>query len=61
MQIPIWSLVVALILVSLALWVNETLCRDEMVKKVVRVVIVVMFVLWVVGLVTGVGPTISFR
>lgn len=61
MNIPIWSLVVALILVSLALWVNETLVTDAMIKKVIRVVIVVLFVLWIIGLLTGVGPTVTFR
>lgn len=61
MELPIWSLVVALILVSLALWVNETLVTDAMIKKVIRVVIVVLFVLWIVGILTGVGPKITFR
>ena len=47
---------VALILLALILWVNEQLASDAMVKKVFRVVVVVLFVLWIIGLLTGAGP-----
>lgn len=61
MNIPIWSIIIALILISLLLWVNEQLVPDAMIKKVVRVVLVVLFVLWIISVLTGSGPSISFR
>jgi type IV secretory pathway TrbL component len=61
MNIPIWSIIVALIIVALLLWVNETLVSDAMIQKVVRVVLVVLFVLYIVGLLTGQGPNVTFR
>lgn len=61
MSIPIVSIVVVLILMALLWWVCQQLITDAMILKVARVVIVVLSVLYVVGLFTGAGPTITFR
>ncbi len=61
MTIPIISIIIALILVALLWWVCEQLITDAMILKVARVVIVVLCVLYIVGLLTGSGPAISFR
>jgi len=61
MQIPIISIVVALIVVALLWWVCEQLITDGMILKVARVVIVVICVLYIVSALTGAGPAISFR
>lgn len=61
MNIPILSIVIALILVALLWWVCQQLITDAMILKVARVVIVVLCVLYIVGLLTGAGPSISFR
>jgi len=61
MSIPILSIVVALILVALLWWVCTQLIIDAMLLKVAKVVLVVLCVLYLVGLITGHGPSISFR
>lgn len=61
MSIPIISIIVALILVALLWWACEQLITDGMILKVARVVIVVLCVLYIVSLLTGAGPAITFR
>lgn len=61
MNIPIVSIIILLILVALLWWVCEQLVTDPMILKVCRVVIVVLSVLYVVSLLTGAGPQITFR
>lgn len=61
MDIPLWSIIVALVFAALILWANQTLVTDAMIQKVIRVLVVVVFVLYILGLVVGVGPRISFR
>jgi hypothetical protein len=61
MTLPIISIIVALILVALLWWVCEQLITDPMILKIARVVIVVLCVLYIVSLLTGAGPSITFR
>lgn len=61
MNIPIVSIMVALILVALLWWVCTQLIIDAMILKVARVVIVVLCVLYIVSLLTGGGPSLTFR
>jgi len=61
MVFPIVSILVALILIALIWWVIDQLVTDEFIKKIARVVMVVLCVLYIVSLISGVGPTISFR
>lgn len=61
MNIPIVSIIILLILVALLWWVCEQLITDAMILKVARVVIVTLSILYVVSLLTGAGPTITFR
>ncbi len=61
MNIPIVSIIVAVILVALLWWVCDQMIKDEMIRKVIRVVIVVLCVLYVVSLLTGGGPVLTFR
>lgn len=60
MSIPIIPILVALILLALVWWVATNLVTDAFILKVIRVVIVVLVVLWIVGLLTGKGPSITF-
>lgn len=60
MNIPIVSVMVTLILVALAWWVATQLITDAFILKIVRVVMVVLVVLWIIGLITGSGPSINF-
>ncbi len=61
MVFPIVSILVALILIALIWWVIDQLVTDEFIRKIARVVMVVLCVLFIVGLITGTGPSISFR
>jgi len=61
MVFPIVSILVALILIALIWWVIDQLVTDEFIKKIARVVMVVICILYIVGLITGTGPSISFR
>lgn len=61
MSIPIISIMVALILVALLWWVCTQLIIDALLLKIARVVIVVLCVLYIVSLLTGAGPSITFR
>lgn len=61
MQIAIVPLVVAIILFALAWYVVERLIDDAKLKQIIQVVLVVVCVLWIVGILTGYGPSISFR
>lgn len=60
MVIPIIPILVALILLALVWWVTSQLVTDPFILKIIRVVIVVLIVLWIVGLLSGAGPHISF-
>ncbi len=61
MVFPIVPILVALILLALLWWVFTMLVTDPFILKVARVVMVVLVVLWIVGLLTGQGPSITFR
>lgn len=61
MNIPIVSIMVTLIFVALIWWVISQLAIDAFIVKVVRVVIVVLCVLYLMALLTGNAPPISFN
>ena len=61
MQFPIVSILVALILIALIWWVIDQLVTDDFIRKIARVVMVVLCVLYIVSLISGAGPAISFR
>jgi len=61
MSIPIIPILVVLILLALFWWVASNLVTDAFILKIIRVVMVVLVVLWIVGLLTGQGPSITFR
>lgn len=61
MSIPIVSIMVVLILIALLWWVLTQLVTDAFILKIARVIMVVLCVLWLVGLISGVGPVINFR
>ncbi len=61
MSVPIIPILVALILLALVWWVASNLVTDAFILKIIRVVMVVLVVLWIVGLLTGQGPSITFR
>lgn len=61
MTFPIVSILVALILVALIWWVIDQLVTDDFIRKIARVCMVVLVVLYIVSLITGAGPGISFR
>ncbi len=60
MAIPIIPIIVAIILVALLWWVATQFVTDPFILKVLRVVIVVLAVLWILGVLTGHGPNITF-
>jgi hypothetical protein len=61
MVIPIIPLLSAVILLALCWWVASQLVTDPFLLKIIRVVVVVLCVLWIVGVLGGYGPTLSFR
>jgi len=61
MELPIISIVVTIIVIALLWWVLTQFVTDPMILKVARVVLVVLVCLWLLGLLTGRGPTLSFR
>jgi len=61
MVIPIIPILVAIILLALLWWVASQLVTDPFLLKIIRVVVVVLCVLWIVGLLSGYGPTLSFK
>jgi len=61
MVIPIIPLLIAVILLALLWWVASQLVTDPFLLKIIRVVVVVLCVLWIVGILGGYGPTLSFR
>ena len=61
MVIPIVPILIAVILLSLLWWVASQLVTDPFLLKIIRVVVVVLCVLWIVGILGGYGPTLSFR
>ncbi len=61
MTIPIIPILVALILLALFWWVATQLITDAFLLKIVRVVVVVLVVLWIVGLLSGYGPSVTFH
>lgn len=61
MVIPIVPIIVGLILLALLWWVAAQLVTDAMILKVIRVVIVVLCVLWLITLLTGGSPHVTFR
>lgn len=61
MVIPIVPILIALILLALLWWVATQLVSDPMLLKIIRVVVVVLAVLWIVGLLSGYGPQVTFR
>ena len=61
MELPIISLTVLIVGIGLLLWVVHTWISDPMVVKIFITGIVVVGVLWLIGILTGHAPTISFR
>ena len=61
MVIPVIPIIVAVLLLALLWWVTSQFVVDAFLLKVIRVVIVTVCVLWVISILTGSGPTISFR
>ena len=61
MVIPVIPIIVAIILLALLWWVTAQFVIDAFLLKIIRVVIVTVCVLWIVGVLTGTGPSISFR
>ncbi len=61
MVIPVIPIIVAVILLALLWWVTSQFVVDAFLLKIIRVVIVTICVLWIVGVLTGTGPSISFR
>lgn len=63
MVIPVLSIVAAVIILALVLWVIEQFKDqfNDFVLKVARVVLVTLCVLWIVAALTGNAPSISFR
>lgn len=61
MSIPIIPIVVTIIIVALLWWAMTQFVTDPMILKVARVVMVVLVCLWLIGLLTGQGPTLTFR
>lgn len=61
MSFPVISILVALILIALIWWVIDQLVTDDFIRKIARVVMVVLCVLYILSLITGTGPAISFR
>lgn len=61
MEIPIISILIALILLALLWWVAQQLVTDAFILKIIHVVIVVLVVLWIVGALSGISPKVSFR
>ena len=61
MVIPIIPLLIAVILLALLWWVASQLVTDPFLLKIIRVVVVTLVVLWIVGILGGYGPTLSFR
>jgi uncharacterized membrane protein YwzB len=61
MELPIISIVVTIIIVALLWWVLTQFVTDPMILKVARVVLVVIVCLWLLGLLTGRGPMLTFR
>jgi hypothetical protein len=56
--------VIALIVVGLLLWLLEQLPIDAKIKQIIRVVVIVFVVIWVVYLLAGLispGPSLSHR
>ncbi len=61
MVIPILSIVGVLILVAALWWAIIYLKLPEMITRVAVVVLVILAVVWLVGILTGSGPSVSFR
>ena len=63
MVIPIIPIIVALVLLALVWWITRELAGtiDPFLMKIIRIVLVVVVVLWIIGLLTGYGPGVSFR
>jgi predicted PurR-regulated permease PerM len=61
MTIAIIPLVVAIIVLALLWYVVDRLVDDAKLKQILQVVIVVLCVLWIVGVLTGYGPVLTFR
>jgi len=59
MHIAIIPILVGVIVFALAWYLAGKLIADPFALNIVQVVIVVMFVLWILGALTGYGPTIS--
>ena len=61
MTIPIIPIIATILGVALLWWVVVTWITDAMILKVAQTIIVVFAVLWLIGILTGRGPEISFR
>jgi uncharacterized membrane protein YwzB len=61
MVIPVIPIIVAIIILALLWWVTSQFVVDAFLLKVARVVIVTICVLWIVSVLSGYGPSLSFR
>lgn len=61
MELPLISLVVLIVVIGFLFWVVQTWIEDAMLLKIFRTAIAVLGVLWLIGIMTGHAPTISFR
>ena len=55
MPFPLISIVVALIIVGLILWVVSQIPMDPVIARIIRVVVIVCVVLWLLSILMGGG------
>jgi hypothetical protein len=61
MVIPVIPIIVAIILLALLWYVASELISDAYLLKIIRVAAVVICVLFIVSILSGFGPNVSFR
>lgn len=54
---PLFSIIVALVVVGLILWVVQQLPIDAAIVRIIRVVVIVIVVLWLLSFLMGYGPS----
>jgi hypothetical protein len=59
--IPVIPIIVAIILLALLWYVASELISDAYLLKIIRVAAVVICVLFIVSILSGFGPNVSFR
>lgn len=53
MTLPLFTILAAVILIALVFWVMRELAVDAMIQKVVRIVVVAVFIIWLAGILLG--------